>query len=204
MKKWKTLESQTLYKNQWFDIKEERVQVSPDLAVEGVIVMKFPNWVNIIPLNLEERVILVHQYRHAIEDMTIETPSGSLEPQDASPRLGAERELLEETGCRAAHWIYLGQSQVNPQLMNNYLHHFLALACVPVEPPVIEIGGISEFWDEPFEHAFEKIRDGRLNHGMTVDGLFRARDWIQKNPEEYRRYYGQTNKTQVNKVNVKK
>jgi ADP-ribose pyrophosphatase len=157
MKKWKTLESQTLYKNKWFDIKEERVQVSDDLAVEGVIVMKFPDWVNIIPLNQEGRVVLVHQYRHGVEEMTIETPSGSLEPEDLNPQAAAERELLEETGYKAERLIYLGQSQVNPQLMNNYLHHFLALNCIAVEPPIVEIGGISEFWDEPFEHAFEKI-----------------------------------------------
>ena len=61
MKKWKTLESHTLFKNQWFDIKEEKVQVTDELAVEGVIVLNFSDWVNVIPLTSRQEVILVSQ-----------------------------------------------------------------------------------------------------------------------------------------------
>jgi len=181
MKKWKTLESKTLFKNQWFDVKEERVQVSEDLAIEGVLVHYFTDWVNMIPITKEGDLLLVSQYRHGMQVMTIETPSGSVEPTDASPEEAATRELFEETGYAVGKVIFLGKSQANPQLMNNHVHHFLALDCHLVAQPTVEIGGIDSFWREPLESALQKIRSGELNHSITVEGLYRADDWLRRN-----------------------
>lgn len=181
MKKWKVLETKTIFRNQWFDVKEDKVQITDSLAVEGVIVHHFSDWVNIVPLTSDNKIILENQYRHGIGLVTIETPSGSMEPEDSTPEEAAERELYEETGYAAGQLVFLGKSQALPQLLNNHVHHFLALDCKLVDKPKPEVGGQIDFWLEPFETALQRIRSGEVSQSYTVEGLFRADDWLRKN-----------------------
>lgn len=178
MKKWKVLETRTIFRNQWFDLKEEKVQITEDLAIEGVLVHHFSDWVNVIPITASGEVILENQYRHGMGVTTIETPSGSVEEEDASLEEAAERELYEETGYATGEIVFLGKSQANPQLMNNWVHHFLALDCHVVARPQPEIGFEIDFWLLPFEKAMEQVRSGKIQHATTVEGLLRSADWL--------------------------
>lgn len=181
MRRWRVLESQTLLKNPWFDIKEEKVQISNDLAMEGIIVLVFGDWVNVVPLTENRDLVMVRQYRHGISDFTVETPSGSMEDKDGSEENAARRELLEETGFEARRWVYLGKSLTNPGLMNNHIHHFLALDCEKKTEPQPNFSGEElESWVEPFDEVIRKVREGQVTHGFTVDGLYRAKDWLDQ------------------------
>lgn len=184
MKKWKTLETKTIFHNQWFDIREEKVQITDELAIEGVIVHRFPDWCNIIAMTPQKQVFLVRQYRHGVNQETIETPSGSMEVEDKTFQDGAERELLEETGYSSNRWISLGRSYANPQLQNNWIHHFLALDCQLTSQPQAELGGTIDFWNEPMSSIMEKIRSGAICHSYVVEGLLRAREWLRVHGEE--------------------
>lgn len=180
MKKWKILESNTILKNQWFDIKEHKVQMSELLAVEGVIVLEFPDWVNIVALDDKDRVVLERNYRHARGDFFIETPSGSVEASDASPLEAARRELLEETGYAADRLISLGVSAANGQLMNNRIHHFLALDCRWVQRPQQEFEGSVESWVEPWSQVMSRIDKAEITNSYIVEGLLRAERQMHK------------------------
>ena len=70
-------------------------------AVLPFYVMEAPDWVNVIPIKEDGNVILVEQFRHGTERVTLEIPGGLIDPSDASPEQAAARELLEETGYRA-------------------------------------------------------------------------------------------------------
>jgi hypothetical protein len=179
MKNWKTLETRTLFHNQWFDIREEKVQITDELAIEGVIVHRFPDWCNVIAMTPDHQIFLVRQYRHGIGKDIIETPSGSQEPADKNPQEAAERELLEETGYFSNRWIALGQSYANPQLQNNMIHHYLALDCRLIAQPQAELGGTIDFWTEPMISVMEKIRAGVICHSSVIEGIFRAKDWLK-------------------------
>lgn len=184
-KKWKILETRTLFKNQWFDIKEDKIKISDELAMEGVIVHHFRDWVNVVPLTSKGELILEKQYRHGMGVITIETPSGSMEETDRSPEATAERELFEETGYAYRTLFPLGKSQANPQLMNNYIHHFLALDCTMVAKPKNQWGEEIDFWIEPFDGVLTKIREGEITHSTTVEGVLRADDWLRRNPDKF-------------------
>lgn len=179
MKNWKTLETKTIFHNQWFDIREEKVQITEELAIEGVIVHRFPDWFNVVAMTPDKNVFLVRQYRHGIGKETIETPSGSQESQDKNNQEAAERGLMEETGYSSNRWIPLGQSYVNPQLQNNLIHHYLALDCQLVSQPQAEVGSTIDFWSEPISSIVEKIRSGAICHSSVVEGILRAREWLQ-------------------------
>ncbi len=174
MSKWKTLETHTLFKNQWFEIKENKVQVTDELAIDGVIVLNFRDWVNVIALDEKDNIILEKNYRHGLNAQMIETPSGSMEAEDKSPQEAARRELYEETGYAAGKMISLGKSAANAQLQNNYIHHYLALDCRLVSQPKPEIEGTIEFWLEPFDKSIERLQKGEIINSYIVEGLLRA------------------------------
>jgi ADP-ribose pyrophosphatase len=180
VKSWKVLETQTVLKNQWFDIKEQKVQITDAIAIEGVVVLHFPDWVNIVAMDDKKRVILERNYRHGFGQQMIETPSGTVEPTDSSPEGAARRELLEETGFTAKSFVYLGKSAANAQLQNNCIHHFLALGCKQTEKPKPEMDGTIETWSEPLNDVLAKIESGEISNSYIVEGLLRAQRHLSK------------------------
>jgi 8-oxo-dGTP pyrophosphatase MutT (NUDIX family) len=82
------------------------------------------DWVNIVPITPSGDVVLVKQYRHGMKDFTVETPGGMVD-RGETPMEAAGRELLEETGYRAAEIVPLGGVNPNPALFGNTLHAFL-------------------------------------------------------------------------------
>ena len=182
MKKWKILETKTLFKNQWFDVKEDKVQLNEELALDGVLVLSFTDWVNVVPLTPGGQLLVEKQYRHGISDFCIETPSGSMEVDDPNPEFAAQRELREETGYTSQEWILIGVSRPNPQLMNNRMHHFLALNCTPTHTPEQGWDEAIEFWPMDWIDVLEGVRNGTIHNSLTVEGLLRADDWLRLNP----------------------
>ena len=57
-------------------------------------------WVNVVPITTENELVLVRQYRHGSQEITLEIPGGIIDPGE-TPAQAAARELLEETGYRA-------------------------------------------------------------------------------------------------------
>ena len=79
-----------------FSFRTDRA-ISPRTGLEyDFYILESTAWVNIIPLTQENEVILIRQYRHGIQNLTLEIPGGLVEGQD-TPEEAAVREALEET-----------------------------------------------------------------------------------------------------------
>ncbi len=92
------------------------------------VILDLPHWVTIVPVireGGEEKFLMVRQFRHGSETVTLEFPAGTVEPGE-DPAATAERELLEETGYRADRIALAGRVNPNPAFMNNYTHTFVA------------------------------------------------------------------------------
>lgn len=71
------------------------------------------------------RVVLVRQWRHAMERALWEIPAGTRD-EGEEPAATARRELAEETGYTAASWSSLGEACVSPGYSQETLWFFLA------------------------------------------------------------------------------
>lgn len=130
-----------------------------------------PDWVNVIPVTPDDRVVMVRQFRHGADDLTLETPGGMVDPGETAALAGA-RELVEETGYRAERWRSLGGVNPNPALFGNRLHVFLAEGARRVAE--IENGdGTEETAVElvPRSELPARIAAGEVDHALVVAAL---------------------------------
>lgn len=120
---WQVLERRTLLHTPVFDVLEQREEAAAGPRGNYVAV-EAPDWVMVIPV-LGEEFVMVRQWRHAAQCLTVEFPGG-VRDGDEDPADTAARELLEETGFRAGKLTPLGTCSPNPALFRNTFHCYLA------------------------------------------------------------------------------
>jgi len=80
-------------------------------------VVEHPGAAVIVPVFPDGKILLVHQYRHAIGRWTWELPAGTLKKGER-PLVCAKRELAEETGWRARRWLKLMVFYPSPGILS--------------------------------------------------------------------------------------
>jgi ADP-ribose pyrophosphatase len=126
----------------------------------------------IVPLTADHQVRLVRQFRAGVEDWILELPAGTLEPNE-DPAQGAPRELLEETGDKAATWHSLGGFYSAPGILTEYLNLYLATDLTP-GPNQLEFDEHIEILTVPWAEAMAMINRGEITDAKTIAGLMRA------------------------------
>ena len=125
------------------------------------------DWVNVVPFTASGEVVLVRQYRHGADRVTLEIPGGMVDAGER-PEVAAARELLEETGYRAGQLVPLGSVNPNPALFGNRLHVFAALGAERVAEVA---NGDTEETHVELVHADaleQLVRDGVIDHALVV------------------------------------
>ncbi len=74
------------------------------------------DWVNVIAVTPDYQVVLIEQYRHGIEQVTLEIPGGMIDEEDGGSLIAGRRELLEETGCCGDNLVFLGRTLTVKQI----------------------------------------------------------------------------------------
>ena len=170
---WRRLWSQPLGDFKIFTVRRDRI-VSPRTSEEhDFYVLDGADWINVIALTPEKRILLVEQYRHGTESFTLEIPGGAVDQRDASPLDAARRELLEETGHAADAWEDLGFVHPNPAIQSNRCFTFLARGCRRVAEPSFDPGEDIEVVEAGREEVREMLRDGRISHSLVVAAFAR-------------------------------
>lgn len=88
------------------------------------IAIDAPVWIAVVPV-IDNDFVLVRQWRHAMNGLTVEFPGGLGDPGE-EPKESALRELEEETGFKAGKMTHLGTCSPNPALFSNEIHFYLA------------------------------------------------------------------------------
>jgi ADP-ribose diphosphatase len=141
-----------------------------------VLVVDTPDWINVIPVDAAGRVVLVRQWRFGIAAPTLEIPGGMVDAGE-DHATAAARELLEETGYRAATWRRLGALHPNPAIQSNRISTWLATDLVP--PAGTGTGGLRGVEGEeiaveivPLAEIPRLIGDGTITHSLVVAAFY--------------------------------
>lgn len=134
-------------------------------------VMDTPNWVHVVALTPENKIVMVKQFRFGTENLSWEVPGGLMESGE-SPEEAAQRELREETGYVGENAEIIAAISPNPAIQSNTCYFVL----VRNAKKELEID-----WDEheeiltqnfPLPEVEEWAHSGKIFHSLTITSLF--------------------------------
>lgn len=138
----------------------------PDGAVRHHEVVRHPGAVAIVALDEGNRILLVNQYRTALERVTVEIPAGKLEPGE-DPMECARRELEEETGYTAGRISYLIPVATAIGYSDEIIHIFMATDLVAGVAHPDEDEFVASQWMDLSE-LIDLVLDGRIEDSKTI------------------------------------
>ena len=113
----------------------ERSRIRLPMGVEGTFgLIRHPGASLAVPITDEGQVVLLRQYRFAVQARLLEFPAGTLE-EGEDPLESMQRELGEEAGYSAARWDALGPMLPCPGYSDEVIHCFLARQLTQLENP---------------------------------------------------------------------
>lgn len=127
----KTMKSDKLYEGKILNLRVDTVEL-PDKKYSKREIVEHPGSVAVIPITEDDSIVLVKQYRKAVEKFLLEIPAGKLEINE-EPRVTAIRELREETGYSTEKMEYLMEFYSSPGFTNEKIYLFLATDLVKGE-----------------------------------------------------------------------
>ncbi len=127
----KTIGSQAIYNGKIISLKVDDVTL-PNGEVSKREIVNHPGAVAVIAITDEGKLIVVEQYRKALERSIIEIPAGKLEPGE-EPAITAARELEEETGYGCKELTYLQSFATSPGFADEIIHLFVARGLYEIE-----------------------------------------------------------------------
>ncbi len=171
IKPWPCVRSQSIQSFRVFSIRRDTA-VSPRSGAEhDFYVIETQDWVNIIPLTVDRRVVMIKQYRHGSRGVTLEIPGGLVDPGE-TPENAAARELLEETGYEAEDVEKIGASNPNPAIFNNCCYTFVARNVAKVRDPIPDQTEDIEVVLIPLMDIPELIRKGKIDHAIVISAFY--------------------------------
>lgn len=132
--------------------------------------LEAPDWINIVPLTARDEVVMIEQYRHGTEEVTLEIPGGMVDAGE-NPHRAAARELLEETGYAAREVLLMGRTRPNPAIQNNWIYSFLARDCQHEQEPVFDTTERTVVRLVPLAEVPALIAQGVITHSLVVVGF---------------------------------
>jgi len=172
LKPWTLLDQSLLTETRIFRLNAERWR-SPRTEREHVFTnVAAPDWVNVVAVDTQDRMILVRQFRFGTRAFTLEVPGGMCDP-DEDPRDAAVRELREETGYVGKSVVELGYCEPNPAIFDNRAHMFLIEGCERVGDLVLDAGEDIEVAPTPVDEVMEMVVTGVISHALVAVALQR-------------------------------
>jgi len=168
-----TLESRLAFEGTFLRLFVDTVK-SADGHIGTREYLRHPGAVMIIPLLSDGRVVLERQFRYPLRRTAIEFPAGKIDAGE-SPLQCGQRELLEETGYRAAKWSYLGGLHNAIAYSDEKIEMFLAEELVH-QGAALDAGETLEVFAEPWQQLLQWVKDGMVTDVKTMLGVL----WLEK------------------------
>jgi ADP-ribose pyrophosphatase len=171
------IQQQLFYQARKFAFEVSRAKL-PNGAIGDWSIIRHPGGALAVPVTADGQLVLVRQYRVALQGRLLEFPAGTVESHE-DPQVTIQREIEEETGYRAKKWRSLGQFPLAPGYSDEWIYAFLAEELERLERPPAQDD------DEDIEvvlmipKAFEEaVYRGDPIDAKTISSYFLARPFL--------------------------
>ncbi len=164
--------SEIIFRGRVFELRKDQL-IYEDGRESSVELVVHPGAVALIPIDEQQQIWFVRQYRHAAGGELLELPAGTLEPGEP-PRQCAERECQEEIGMFPGKLEHLGGFFQAPGYSTEFLEVYLAseLRPSPRPPDVDEAIQVEKLSLGRVAELIEKgeLRDAKSLAALTLAG----------------------------------
>ena len=169
---WTILSRANVYENDWIRVDHHEVRgPSGKPGIYGTVHFK-NQATGVVPIDANGNVFLVGQYRFPFNAYSWEIPEGG-GAHSATALESAQRELREECGLLARHWMQIQCMELSNSVSDERSTAFLAweLSEIPAEPDEHEELQVERvpFWD-----AVNRAKRGEIRDAISVAALFRV------------------------------
>ena len=177
IKPWKKTGSKPVGDFRIFKIRSD-TSVNPRTGKEhDFYVLDSVNWVNVIALTPDRKLVMIHQYRHGSGTVELEIPGGMMDPHETDPVVAAIRELREETGYEGDNARVLGKIHSNPAILSNATYTVLIENCHLKHGVEFDHGEDLATQLVTMAEIPQLVADEKIGHSLVVVALYHFDLW---------------------------
>lgn len=171
------LKQRLFYQGRKFNFEVSRLRL-PNQVEGDWECIRHPGGALAVPVTSEGKLILLRQYRFAVQGRLLEFPAGTIEPNEA-PEETIKREIEEETGYRAHKWQNLGKFSLAPGYSDEFIYAFLAQDLERLEiPPSQDVDEDIETILMTPQELEQAILAGEPVDAKSISSFFLARPFL--------------------------
>ncbi|MBR1390252.1 MAG: NUDIX hydrolase [Lachnospiraceae bacterium] len=170
MEQIKRIQRTLKYKGAIVDVYSDTMQLPDGTTAEWDFVAHRKGAAAVVPVTSEGEILMVHQYRNALDRETIEIPAGARDSLTEDTKVCALRELEEETGYRAGKIEKLLSLKTTVAFCNEFIDVYLATELIPGKQNLDP----EEFIDVhtyKLQELLDMIYAGTIQDSKTVAGV---------------------------------
>lgn len=177
IKPWKKIGSKPLGDFRIFKIRSDTCIHPQTGAAHDFFVLDSVNWVNVVAVTPDQKLVMIRQYRFGSATVELEIPGGMMDPGETDPVTTAVRELREETGYEGENARVLGKIFSNPAILSNTTFTVLIENCRRTH--ATEFDQAEDLSTElmPVAEVPQLVADGKIGHSLVVVALYHFDLW---------------------------
>ncbi len=180
IKPWKIINSKPVGDFRIFKIRSD-LNISPRTGKEhDFYVLDSVNWVNVVAITPDQKLVMVEQYRHGSNTVELEIPGGMMDAGETDPGATAVREVREETGYEGENARLLGRIHSNPAILNNVTYTVLIENCRLQHDVEFDSGEDLITKLVPVADIPKLVDDEKISHSLVVVALYHFDLWQRR------------------------
>ena len=175
----KRIKRELVYKGSILDIYKDTMQLPNGKTEEWDYVAHRMGAAAVLPVLPDGRIVMVRQYRNALERETLEIPAGCRDSLTEDTLVSASRELEEETGYRSDDISFLIFLKTTVAFCNEAIDVYLAKNLVKGEQHLDDAEAI-EVEIHSLDELCDMIYKGQLQDSKTVSAILAYSNLVNK------------------------